>query len=135
MVFGEGNRWKKYSDLRCVFLLSRYVTRDEAHTDSMSEATNAGRIVSSESKPAGEVQSVFLKLSKALVDEPEAVILEVVTSEAGTVFHLHVSSRDRGKLIGKQGRTAQAIRLLLTSASTKYHQRFELSIEEAIGRE
>ena len=73
---------------------------------------------------------VVSRLFKALVDEPEAVILEVITSEVGTVFHVYVSKQDLGKIIGKQGRTAQAIRLLLASASTKYKQRFELSIEE-----
>ena len=86
--------------------------------------------MSNESKPVGEVQPVFLKLFRALVDEPEAVVLEAVTSEAKTVFRLYVSKRDLGKLIGKQGRTAQALRLLLTSAGTKCHQSFELSIEE-----
>ena len=92
---------------------------------------NPGGILNSESEPAGEVQPVFLKLFQALVDESEALALEVVTFDAKSVFRLYVSKRDLGKLIGEQGRTAQALRLLLTSAGTKYCQRFELGIEKA----
>ena len=73
---------------------------------------------------------MFLHMCRMLVDEPESVVLEAVTSKVGTVFHLHVSKRDLGKIIGKQGRIAQALRLLLASSNRKYTPRADLIIHQ-----
>ena len=78
-----------------------------------------------------ELQPIFLSLCKALVDDPEAVVLEPITGDNTTVFHLYVSQKDQGKIIGKEGRTAKSIRLLLASASMKYDHRIELRIHDS----
>lgn len=79
-------------------------------------------------KIIADLRIVFLGLVRALVDEPDSVTLETSTVGAETVFHLYVAKRDLGKIIGKQGRTAQSIRVLLAAASMKYTQRFALDI-------
>jgi predicted RNA-binding protein YlqC (UPF0109 family) len=75
-----------------------------------------------------ELQTVFLALVRTLVDEPEAVILAHETTGAEVLFRLSVGQRDLGKVIGKQGRTARSLRVLLVAAGMKYHRRFELEI-------
>ncbi|HEU4386178.1 MAG TPA: KH domain-containing protein [Blastocatellia bacterium] len=69
-------------------------------------------------------------IAKALVDEPEKVAVNEVEGEATTVLELRVAQQDLGKVIGKQGRTARAIRTLLSAASMKIKKRFVLEILE-----
>ena len=64
---------------------------------------------------------------KSLVDAPEAVSVEQVD---GDVLELTVAPNEVGKVIGKQGRTARALRLLLGAAGMKFHKRFRLEILE-----
>jgi uncharacterized protein len=66
-------------------------------------------------------------IAKALVDIPEAVSVRVVEGEHVTVFELKVAPRDLGKVIGRQGRTARAIRTILIAAGLKRKRRFTLS--------
>jgi predicted RNA-binding protein YlqC (UPF0109 family) len=67
---------------------------------------------------------------KALVDAPEKVKVSAVHGEQTTVIELHVAKEDLGKVIGKQGRTAQSLRTLLNAASTKMKLRSVLEIIE-----
>ena len=69
-------------------------------------------------------------IAKALVDKPEEVEVTEVEGEQTTVVELKVAKDDLGKVIGKQGRTARAIRTILGAASTKIRKRSVLEIIE-----
>jgi predicted RNA-binding protein YlqC (UPF0109 family) len=69
-------------------------------------------------------------IAKALVDNPEAVGVQQVEGEQVTVLELRVAQEDLGKVIGKQGRTARAIRTILGAAGMKLHKRYVLEILE-----
>jgi predicted RNA-binding protein YlqC (UPF0109 family) len=78
----------------------------------------------------GTMKDLVETIAKALVDEPEKVAVNEVEGEATTVLELRVAQQDLGKVIGKQGRTARAIRTLLSAASMKVRKRFVLEILE-----
>lgn len=69
-------------------------------------------------------------IAKALVDNPDQVSVMEVEGEQTTVLELRVAQVDLGKIIGKQGRTARAIRTLLSAAGMKLRKRFVLEILE-----
>lgn len=69
-------------------------------------------------------------IAKALVDNPEEVSVNEVEGEVTSVIELRVAKPDLGKVIGKEGRTARAMRTLLTAASTKIKKRAVLEIIE-----
>lgn len=69
-------------------------------------------------------------IAKALVDNPEEVSVAEVGGEQTTILELRVAQEDLGKVIGKQGRTARAIRTLLSAGGTKLGKRFHLEIIE-----
>jgi predicted RNA-binding protein YlqC (UPF0109 family) len=69
-------------------------------------------------------------IAKALVDNPEQVVVTEVEGEQTTVLELRVAQSDLGKVIGKQGRTARCIRTLLGAAGMKLRKRFVLEILE-----
>ena len=58
-------------------------------------------------------------LAKALVDNPDDVHVEVIEGERSVILQLKVNPEDIGKVIGKQGRIAQALRTLVKAAATK----------------
>jgi len=68
------------------------------------------------------------RVAKALVDSPEQVVVNEVQGHNVTVIELTVAKSDVGKVIGKHGRTAEAIRTLLTGASVKLKKRCVLEI-------
>lgn len=70
------------------------------------------------------------QIAKALVDNPDQVQVRAVEGEQVTVLELRVAPSDLGKVIGKQGRTARAIRTLLSAAGMKLRKRFTLEILE-----
>lgn len=70
------------------------------------------------------------EIAKALVDIPEEVVVREVSGEQVTVLELKVAPSDLGKVIGKQGRTARAIRTLLGATGMKLNRRFTLEILE-----
>mgnify|MGYP003623970568 FL=1 len=67
-------------------------------------------------------------IAKSLVDKPEEVQVTEVGGEQTIVYELRVAKDDLGKVIGKQGRTARAIRTILGAASTKLKKRSVLEI-------
>jgi predicted RNA-binding protein YlqC (UPF0109 family) len=69
-------------------------------------------------------------IAKALVDYPEQVSVNVLEGSQSTVLELSVAKVDLGKVIGKQGRTAKAIRIILGAASAKIKKRAMLEIVE-----
>ncbi len=69
-------------------------------------------------------------IAKALVDNPDEVSVSEVEGEVASVLELKVAKADLGKVIGKQGRTARAMRTILSAASTKLRKRAVLEILE-----
>jgi uncharacterized protein len=69
-------------------------------------------------------------IAKALVDSPDEVTVTEVDGESVSVIELKVAKEDLGKVIGKQGRTARAMRTILSAASTKGTKRAVLEIME-----
>ena len=69
-------------------------------------------------------------MAQALVDHPEQVGVSEVIGEQTSVIELRVAKEDLGKVIGKQGRTAKAMRTILSAASTKIRKRTVLEIIE-----
>ncbi len=69
-------------------------------------------------------------IAKALVDSPDQVAVTEIAGEQTIVLELKVAQSDLGKVIGKQGRTARAIRTLLGAAGMKIRKRFVLEILE-----
>jgi predicted RNA-binding protein YlqC (UPF0109 family) len=78
----------------------------------------------------GAMKDLLLFISKSLVDRPESVDVVEVEGEKTTVLELRVAPEDLGKIIGKQGRTARAIRTILNAAATKMKKRAVLEILE-----
>ncbi|MBF0536633.1 MAG: KH domain-containing protein [Nitrospirae bacterium] len=69
-------------------------------------------------------------MAKALVDRPDEVAVKEIEGEKTTVFELRVAASDLGKVIGKQGKTARAMRTILSAAGTKIGKRSVLEILE-----
>lgn len=69
-------------------------------------------------------------IAKSLVDNPDSVQITEVEGEHTSVLELRVAKEDLGKVIGKQGRTARAIRTILAAASSKAKKRTVLEILE-----
>lgn len=77
-----------------------------------------------------ELKHLMETVCRALVDIPEAVEVKEIEGEQTTVLELKVDKTDLGKVIGKQGRTAKALRTILNAASTKLRKRSVLEIIE-----
>ncbi len=76
------------------------------------------------------MKELVASIAKALVDKPEEVIVKEIQGQQTFVIELKVAKEDLGKVIGKQGRTAQAIRTILSAASAKLKRRSVLEIIE-----
>ena len=76
------------------------------------------------------MKDLILVIAKALVDKPEDVVLSEIEGEVTTVFELRVAKEDLGKIIGKQGKTARAMRTILNATATKLKKRVVLEIIE-----
>ncbi|MFV1977012.1 MAG: KH domain-containing protein [Candidatus Scalindua sp.] len=76
------------------------------------------------------MKSLVEEIAKSLVDRPEEVSVAVVEGERTVVFELRVAKSDIGKVIGKQGNTARAVRTILSAAGTKLGKRCVLEILE-----
>ena len=69
-------------------------------------------------------------IASSLVDNPESVQVEEVVQDDTVVYELRVAKEDLGKVIGKQGRTARAIRALLSATAGKTNRKARLEIVE-----
>lgn len=75
------------------------------------------------------MQELLTVLAKALVEKPDAVEVETVEEEDHTVLKLHVAQEDMGRVIGKKGRIAKAIRTIVKSAATRENKRVMVDID------
>ena len=76
------------------------------------------------------MKELITLIAKALVDNPEQVSVSEVEGNQTAVLELKVAKEDLGKVIGKQGRTARAMRTILSAASAKVKRRTVLEIIE-----
>ena len=76
------------------------------------------------------MKDLITYIAKALVDNPEEVSVSEVEGNQTSVLELKVAKEDLGKVIGKQGRTARAMRTILSAASAKIKKRSVLEIIE-----
>ncbi|HEX7476691.1 MAG TPA: KH domain-containing protein [Polyangiales bacterium] len=77
-----------------------------------------------------DLKEIVSFIAKALVDDPDEVEVEVVEGEKTVIVELSVAPSDLGKVIGKDGRTARALRTLLAATSAKQAKRAVLEILE-----
>ncbi|RKX57540.1 MAG: KH domain-containing protein [Thermodesulfobacteriota bacterium] len=78
----------------------------------------------------GKLRDLVEHIAKVLVDNPDAVQINEIEGEQTSVIELKVAKEDLGKIIGKEGRTAKAIRTILGAASSKLRKRVVLEIIE-----
>ncbi|MBU0514449.1 MAG: KH domain-containing protein [Proteobacteria bacterium] len=76
------------------------------------------------------MNDLVLYMARALVDNPDQVEVTEIEGQQTSVIELKVAKEDLGKVIGKQGRTARAMRTILSAASTKIRKRASLEIIE-----
>jgi len=76
------------------------------------------------------MKELIKQISQSLVDNPDKVEVTEVIGDQTSIIELRVAKEDMGKVIGKQGRIAQAIRIILSAASAKVHKRAVLEILE-----
>ncbi|MGN1168474.1 MAG: KH domain-containing protein [Acutalibacteraceae bacterium] len=77
------------------------------------------------------MEDLLLQIARGLVGNPDAVSVDVdEPAEDGTVvYHLHVAQEDMGRVIGKQGRIAKAIRIVMRSAASRNDEKISVEIE------
>ena len=73
-------------------------------------------------------KDLIIRIARALVDHPEQVSVKVIENENMTIFELSVAKMDVGKIIGKHGRTADALRTIILAVAGKTCKRFFLDI-------
>ena len=78
----------------------------------------------------GDAKVLLEQVTRALVDAPDQVSVNAIDEDGETVLELTVAENDLGKVIGKSGRTARALRTLLSAAGIKSHKRYSLEILE-----
>jgi hypothetical protein len=74
------------------------------------------------------MEEIIEIIARALVDQPEAVFVTEINGSYSSIVELHVAKEDIGKIIGKQGRTADALRTLFNAVSSKAKTRSRLEI-------
>lgn len=97
-------------------VLTRVAITEDAMSESAKALSELGRLIET--------------MAKMLVDLPDQVVVHEIAGENTTVIELKVAKEDLGKIIGKQGRTARAVRTVLNGASTKLRKRTVLEILE-----
>ncbi|MBW2684071.1 MAG: KH domain-containing protein [Deltaproteobacteria bacterium] len=76
------------------------------------------------------MQELIVCIAKSLVDQPDEVNVTLTEEDDTVTIELSVAPEDLGKVIGKQGRTARAMRSLLSAAAAKFDKRSRLEILE-----
>ena len=76
------------------------------------------------------MKNLLISITKGLVDNPDAVSVAVdePNEEGVTVYHLHVAEEDMGRVIGKQGRIAKAIRVVMRAAAARNNAKISVEI-------
>jgi predicted RNA-binding protein YlqC (UPF0109 family) len=77
------------------------------------------------------MKELLTNIAKGLVEDPNAVVVEqdAPDEEGNIVFHLHVAEGDMGRVIGKQGRIAKAIRTVMRAAATRQDAKVSVEID------
>ena len=77
------------------------------------------------------MNELLVQIAKGLVSDPDAVNVTVddIDEDGVIVYHLHVASDDMGRVIGKQGRIAKAIRTVMRSAAHRHNQKISVEID------
>jgi uncharacterized protein len=83
-----------------------------------------------ESPDTNELRELMEYVAKALVDDPTKVEAKAVVGDTSIIIELHVAPEDVGKVIGKSGQTAKALRKILSAAATKHSKKSLLQIIE-----
>jgi hypothetical protein len=76
------------------------------------------------------VYKLLFKIVGVLVDRPELVVIQTQETEDSATFTIHAHPDDIGKLIGKQGRNAQSLRIIMSGAGKKLRRRYVIAIHE-----
>ena len=76
------------------------------------------------------MKELVLVMARALVDKPDEVEINEIEGDVSTILELKVAKEDLGKVIGKQGKTAHAMRSILNATATKLKKRAVLEIVE-----
>lgn len=77
------------------------------------------------------MEELLISITKGLVDNPDEITVDVDApdEEGVTVYHLHVAQSDMGRVIGKQGRIAKAIRVVMRAAANRRDMRIAVEID------
>ena len=77
------------------------------------------------------MKELLIAIAQGLVEDPSAVTVKVdePTEDGTIVYHLHVGEADMGRVIGKQGRIAKAIRTVMRSAATRRNEKVSVEID------
>ena len=77
------------------------------------------------------MEELLISITKGLVDDPTKVSVDIDerNEEGVTVYHLHVAEGDMGRVIGKQGRIAKAIRVVMRAAATRNDAKISIEID------
>lgn len=78
--------------------------------------------------PGGTARSVLEHIARSIVDDPEGVAVEVAETRSGVHLSLHVAQSDMGRIIGRRGRTAQALRTVVRAAAARDDQEASVDI-------
>ncbi|MEG1427815.1 MAG: KH domain-containing protein [Oscillospiraceae bacterium] len=75
------------------------------------------------------MQELLKSIAQGLVEHPEEVTVTSEDAVGGTTYHLHVAESDMGRVIGKQGRIAKAIRVVMRAAATRNNEKISVEID------
>jgi hypothetical protein len=94
---------------------------DDAEEVDDDDDANAdeGTSVAANRLDGGAAKAVAEHVARSIVDDPDAVVVDVASDRAGVRLSLHVAPGDMGRIIGKRGRVAQALRSLVRAAAAK----------------
>jgi hypothetical protein len=90
---------------------------DEVEVEVVAAGESAS--VSANRLDGGAAKAVAEHVARSIVDDPDAVVVDVASDRAGVRLSLHVAPGDMGRIIGKRGRVAQALRSLVRAAAAK----------------
>jgi predicted RNA-binding protein YlqC (UPF0109 family) len=96
--------------------------------DVVVEAASAGEGDAGNRVAGGTARSVLEHVARSIVDDPEGVTVDVAESRGGVRLSLHVAQGDMGRIIGRRGRTAQALRTLVRAAAARDGQEASVDI-------
>ena len=111
--------------------MSDFTDDELEHADDADDAGDAGESDDGDdggNRATGTIsRNVLTYVAKAIVDEPESVVIEAEDDRRGITLRLHVAPDDMGKVIGRRGRVAQAIRTVVRAAGAQ--ERIEASVD------